>query len=222
MSIIELKDVSKTYDDGVQTIEALKKTNLEINPGEFVAIVGPSGSGKSTLLTLLGGLQTASSGTIRIDQVDIASLDQKALSDLRFQKIGFVLQASNLVPYLTVKEQLKLKLNYAGQKNSEQKIEALFAEMNIKQLENKYPEQISGGERQRAAICAALVLEPKLILADEPTASLDTEKAYDVVELLGNLSKEQDCAVVMVTHDRRMLKHCDRVLSIDDGVLSEE
>lgn len=221
MTLIEIQEITKTFNDGTNDVDILKSTTVSINANEFTAIVGPSGSGKSTLLTILGALQTPTSGTITIDDKNVGDLDANQLSSLRFESIGFVLQASNLVPYLTVYEQFEMKYKYAKLKKDQKRIDSLLEKLGISDLKNKYPDEISGGERQRVAIGTALLLKPKIILADEPTASLDTEKSYDVIKLLKEISVSEETAVVMVTHDKRMLKYCDRVLEMNDGVLKE-
>lgn len=219
--MIEVKDVSKIFKDGDADIVALHPTTMKINKGEFVAIIGPSGSGKSTLLTIIGALQKPTSGILKIADKNVYGLSENERSDIRFNSIGFVLQSSNLVPYLTVKEQFELKLK-AGKKNrSEKDLNDILEELSIQHIQNKYPDEISGGERQRAAIGLALILKPSILLTDEPTASLDTEKAYKVVALFKEISKTKNTSVIMVTHDTRMLSYCDRVFEMKDGVLTE-
>ena len=221
MSAIEFKQVKKDFKDGDTTIEALKETNFSVEKGEFVAIIGPSGSGKSTFLTIAGGLQAPSSGEVRINDEAFSGKKEKERAKLRFKESGFILQASNLVPFLTVKKQLKLVDKVSKQENAE-KADELFKQLEIDRLENKYPEELSGGERQRVAIARALYHDPTIILADEPTASLDSEKAYEVVKILAKETKEKNKATIMVTHDTRLVKYCDRVLEMRDGRLTEK
>ncbi len=218
MSVLTLKQVKRSFKDGSKTIEALKETNFSVEAGEFVAIIGPSGSGKSTFLTISGGLQSPSQGEVLINNHSYSNLSEKKRSKRRYQDIGFILQASNLVPFLTVKQHLQLvdKINKSSREEVAMK---LLEELSIAHLANKLPEELSGGERQRVAIARALYNDPALILADEPTASLDTERAYDVVELLAKESKEKNKAIIMVTHDKRMITHCDKVYEMQDGVL---
>jgi len=181
MNVLEFINVTKSYQDGNKEIEALKETNFKIEEGKFIAIIGPSGSGKSTFLTLAGGLQTPSKGQIIINGKEYTNLSEKERSKLRFNDIGFVLQASNLVPFLTAKQQLELvdRINKEKrQKLQDQK--SLFKELGIDHLENKLPKDLSGGERQRLAIARALYNNPAIILADEPTASLDSDRAFEV------------------------------------------
>ncbi len=218
--MIKLKEITKDFYDGDTRVNVLKSTDLSIEPQEFVAIVGPSGSGKSTLLTIIGALQNPTSGSVEIDGEDISDLDAKDAADLRFRSIGFILQGSNLVPFLTVYEQFQMKMKQATIKDYDKAIDDMLEVLGIDDLRHKYPDEISGGERQRVAVGLALILKPQIILADEPTASLDSEKAYQVVEMLSTISKKQEASVIMVTHDKRMLSYCDRVFTMDDGVLS--
>ncbi|EZN20470.1 ABC transporter ATP-binding protein [Streptococcus pyogenes ABC020017280] len=213
--------MTKTFQDGHHEINALKATDFSIEAGEFVAIIGPSGSGKSTFLTIAGGLQTPSSGQLIIDGTDYTHLSEKERSRLRFKSVGFILQASNLIPFLTVQQQLELVDHLTGSKEKA-KANQLFDDLGIAGLKHQLPQELSGGERQRAAIARALYHDPALILADEPTASLDTEKAYEVVKLLAKESKEKNKAIIMVTHDDRMLKYCDKVYRMQDGELRQE
>ncbi|ABF31834.1 ABC transporter ATP-binding protein [Streptococcus pyogenes MGAS9429] len=221
MSVLTFKQVTKTFQDGHHEINALKATDFSIEAGEFVAIIGPSGSGKSTFLTIAGGLQTPSSGQLIIDGTDYTHLSEKERSRLRFKSVGFILQASNLIPFLTVQQQLELVDHLTGSKEKA-KANQLFDDLGIAGLKHQLPQELSGGERQRAAIARALYHDPALILADEPTASLDTEKAYEVVKLLAKESKEKNKAIIMVTHDDRMLKYCDKVYRMQDGELRQE
>ena len=221
MKAIELKNVKKSFKDGDETIEALKETNFSVDKGEFVAIIGPSGSGKSTLLTIAGGLQSPSSGEIWINGRALNEKKEKARAKVRFEEIGFILQASNLVPFLTVKKQLQLvdKVNKAKENRAGLD---LLKRLGLEKLVDKYREELSGGGRQRVAIVRALYNDPTIILADEPTASLDTEKAYEVVKILAKEAKEKNKATIMVTHDLRLVDYCDKVYLMEDGRLSEK
>lgn len=220
-TIIEMKNVTKDFLQGDTVINALKLTNFKAYEGELIAIVGPSGSGKSTFLTILGGLQKPTTGKVLLEGKPFSELDVKEKSKIRLKKIGFILQASNLIPFLTVKEQMILYNKINKTKVDGKWIEELFDKLGIQKLKNKYPNELSGGERQRVAIAKALYHQPHVIFADEPTASLDSKKAYDVVKLLSKETKELKKATIMVTHDERMLEFCDRVYVIVDGVLSE-
>lgn len=223
MNVLEFINVTKSYQDGNKEIEALKETNFKIEEGQFIAIIGPSGSGKSTFLTLAGGLQTPSKGQIIINGKDYTNLSEKERAKLRFNDIGFVLQASNLVPFLTAKQQLELvdRIN-KKRKQTLQDQKSLFKELGIDHLENKLPKDLSGGERQRLAIARALYNNPAIILADEPTASLDSDRAFEVVDLLLKECKEKNKSIIMVTHDNRMIEKCDHVYRMKDGILTKE
>ena len=223
MNVLEFINVTKSYQDGNKEIEALKETNFKIEEGRFIAIIGLSGSGKSTFLTLAGGLQTPSKGQIIINGKDYTNLSEKERSKLRFNDIGFVLQASNLVPFLTAKQQLELVDRINKQKRQKlQDQKSLFKELGIDHLENKLPKDLSGGERQRLAIARALYNNPAIILADEPTASLDSDRAFEVVDLLLKECKEKNKSIIMVTHDNRMIEKCDHVYRMKDGILTKE
>ena len=223
MNVLEFKNVTKSYRDGNKEIEALKETSFKIEEGQFIAIIGPSGSGKSTFLTLAGGLQTPSKGQIIINGKDYTNLAEKERAKLRFNDIGFVLQASNLVPFLTAKQQLELvdRINNKRKKTLQDQ-KSLFKELGIDHLENKLPKDLSGGERQRLAIARALYNNPAIILADEPTASLDSDRAFEVVDLLSKECKEKNKSIIMVTHDNRMIEKCDHVYRMKDGILIKE
>lgn len=220
-TILKMENVKKSFGSGHNEIQALKGIDLAVNQGEFVSIIGPSGSGKSTFLTIAGGLQSPTSGNISINGLDFTPLSEKKRSKLRFKEIGFILQSSNLIPYLTIEEQFLLidKINH--EKLTSKKGIELLKSLDILDLKDKHPTDLSGGERQRAAIARALFNEPNLILADEPTASLDTEHAYQVVELLRQEAHLKNKATIMVTHDQRMIKNSDSVYKIEDGLLSK-
>lgn len=220
-ALIEMKNVTKDFLQGDNVIRALKETNFTAYEGEMVAIIGPSGSGKSTFLTILGGLQKPTTGIVLLDGHPFSELPIKEKSQIRLEQIGFILQASNLIPFLTVKEQMVLYNKIMRSKMNKIWMDELFDKLGVMKLKDKYPNELSGGERQRSAIAKALYHNPNVIFADEPTASLDTEKAYEVVKLLARETKAQRKATIMVTHDERMLEFCDKVYIIVDGVLSE-
>lgn len=221
MKLIELQGVTKKFNDGNKEILALKETDFSVKSGEFVAIIGPSGSGKSTFLTIIGGLQTPTDGKVLIREQKFSEVGIKERSKMRFEEIGFILQASNLVPFLTVENQMRLVNKVEKTKYEKEKAEKLFEELGITKLRNKYPSDLSGGERQRVAIARALYHDPSVILADEPTASLDTEKAFEVVEILARETKSKNKATIMVTHDERLIDYCDKVYVMKDGVLTQ-
>ncbi|MGX7418873.1 ABC transporter ATP-binding protein [Carnobacterium gallinarum] len=220
MNLLELKNVTKKFGQGHTEILALKSTDFSIKAGEFVAIIGPSGSGKSTLLTLAGGLQSPTTGEVLINTKQLSGANEKQRSALRFKEIGFILQASNLIPFLTVNDQLRLVNKVEKKKFEQKKVDQLLEELGILKLKDNYPKDLSGGERQRAAIARALYHQPSVILADEPTASLDSEKAFEVVNILARETKEKNKATIMVTHDQRLIESCDKVYEMRDGKLS--
>ncbi|MFA5560838.1 MAG: ABC transporter ATP-binding protein [Acholeplasmataceae bacterium] len=219
--LIEMKNVTKDFLQGENVIRALKPTNFIAYEGEMIGIVGPSGSGKSTFLTILGGLQKPTTGQVLLDGKPFSELPVKEKSKVRLKEIGFILQASNLIPFLTVKEQLVLYNKIMRSKGNKDWMDELFEKLGVEKLKDKYPNELSGGERQRSAIAKALYHNPNVVFADEPTASLDTNKAFEVVKLLAKETKEQKKATIMVTHDERMLDFCDKVYVIVDGTLSE-
>ena len=221
-TILEFKNVKKSFESGNTIIEAVKPIDFKINQNEFVAIIGPSGSGKSTLLTLAGLLQKPSEGEIFIDGENVLNLKDETVSKFRLNKIGFILQASNLVPFLTVEKQLKFLDKMLKRKTDNEKIDSILEDLGILSLKKKLPADISGGERQRVAIARVIYSEPAMILADEPTASLDSERSYQVMDILKDISRKQNCGVIVVTHDLRMIEHCDRVFEMVDGQLTEK
>ena len=221
-TVMSLNSVSRDYRQGDETVHALRNTNLQLRTGELVGILGPSGSGKSTLLTIMGGLRTPSSGTVTISGKPFSALSEKHRAKLRFRRIGFVLQASGLVPFLRLNDQFGLHNRVGRTKDDTDRRDHLLDSLGISKRAHAYPSGLSGGERQRAAIAVALYHEPDIILADEPTASLDTRHAQDVAHLLADQTHELGKATVMVTHDERLLPMCDRVLVMHDGVLTEK
>ncbi|EHP0490396.1 ABC transporter ATP-binding protein [Staphylococcus pseudintermedius] len=220
--MLKFQNVTKSFKDGQQVIEAVKPTTLEFSPGELIAIVGPSGSGKSTFLTMAGALQTPTSGDIIIGTQKITDLSQKALARVRMQQIGFILQTSNLVPFLTVKQQFQLLKKRKKDVMAQQDFDALIQQLGLESVMNQLPSEISGGQKQRVAIAKAIYTNPDIILADEPTASLDTENAMSVMEILKNESKRRNKMCMIVTHDERLTAYCDKVFEMKDGVLTEK
>lgn len=220
-SLIEMIDVTKDFLQGDNIIRALKKTNFIAYQGQLVGIIGPSGSGKSTFLTILGGLQKPTTGKVLLNGKPFSELGIKEKSKMRLENIGFILQTSNLIPFLTIQEQMILYNKITKSKVNQPWIDALFSKLDLERLKDKYPNELSGGERQRSAIAKALYHGPSIIFADEPTASLDTKRAYEVVRLLAKETKEQKKATIMVTHDERMLEFCDKVYEIVDGAINE-
>ncbi|HDR7786414.1 ABC transporter ATP-binding protein [Bacillus cereus] len=220
-SLLKLDKVSKVYGEGNTEVTALHPISLDVKAGEFIGIVGPSGSGKSTLLSIAGALLSPSKGDIYIREQNITKLSEKEMTDIRLKKIGFIFQFANLVPYLNVKEQLLYiaKLKKESKQESEKRANHLLAAFGLGERKNHYPNQLSGGEKQRVAIARAFMNNPDLILADEPTASLDSKRAREVVEMMKREVKESQKAAIMITHDERMLDVCDRILTLRDGQL---
>jgi putative ABC transport system ATP-binding protein len=192
-----------------------------VNSGELVAIVGPSGSGKSTLLSIIGALINSTSGKVIVNGEDVGALNEKQLANFRLKEIGFILQTSNLIPYLSVIDQLILIKRMAGKVNKEDHrfAKSLLKELGLENKMHKMPNELSGGERQRVAIARAFFNQPSVILADEPTASLDSKRAHEVVKLIADEVKKRNKAAIMVTHDERMLAYCDQVYHMEDGNL---
>lgn len=218
MAVIELKNVQKVYGTGAAEVQALKQIDFKANEGEVVLIMGPSGAGKSTFLTIAGSLQKPTSGQVYINGEDIANISVKQSNALRLNQIGFVLQAYNLVPFLTVKEQFELVDHVKKQGNLNQAtMDKLLEQLGITGLVNKYPSELSGGQQQRAAIARALYANPKILLADEPTASLDSKNVDEVGQLFKNLAKNYQKAVILVTHDPRLEKYADHIYEMMDG-----
>lgn len=222
MKGIQFENVSKHYQEGNRQFTALNKASISVDPGEFVAVIGPSGSGKSTFLSIAGALLQPSEGNVTINGTTLSDLKPKELSKLRLEQIGFILQTSNLVPYLTVLDQLLVvkKMNGSITKEDKRFAEELLEEVGLGDKLKQYPDQLSGGERQRTAIARAFMNDPNIILADEPTASLDTNRAFEVVEIIKNGVKSRNKAAIMVTHDERLLKYCDKVYQMVDGNLT--
>ncbi|WHY57178.1 ABC transporter ATP-binding protein [Peribacillus simplex] len=213
------ENVSKIYGEGDNKVTALDNISLNVRAGEFVAIVGPSGSGKSTFLSIAGALLSPSKGRLLLNDEDITTLSPKELTRVRLEKIGFVFQSSNLVPYLSVRDQLLLLSELIGKRDKKtmKKADELLSHLGLGHRADHLPEALSGGERQRVAIARSLMNDPEIILADEPTASLDSKRGRDVVEMLAHEVKSRNKAAIMVTHDERMLDLCDRVVNITDG-----
>ncbi|EAF1659525.1 ABC transporter ATP-binding protein [Listeria monocytogenes] len=219
-----MKNISKNYQDGEQVIEVLKNVSLEVAQGEFVAIVGPSGAGKSTFLSIAGALLSPTEGEIAIGGTTLNNMSEKALTKVRLDKVGFIFQGANLIPYLSVRDQLLVIAELSGEKGSaaKERADKLLQELGLIARQNNYPESLSGGEKQRVAIARALMNDPDIILADEPTASLDANRGHKVVQMIADEVKRKNKAAIMVTHDERVLDLVDRVIRIEDGYLKAE
>lgn len=223
MDAIALHQVNKYYGTGVARVHVLKDVDFAAQPGQMNLVLGPSGSGKSTFLTIAGGLQTATSGSVKIDGQEVDQLTNKQRDELRLNKIGFVLQSYNLLPYLTVLDQFRLVDRVKkGGNLSRKALDDLLSELGIAALVNKYPSELSGGQNQRVAIARALYPDPQIILADEPTAALDSARVRVVGRLFHELAAKHNKAVVVVTHDDRLKEDADRVYTIVDGQMQRE
>jgi putative ABC transport system ATP-binding protein len=221
--VLELHNISKHFGEGEARVDALSAATLAVGAGELVALIGPSGSGKSTLLSIAGALLRPSDGRLSLDGEDITESPRKQRARLRLRKIGFIFQGSNLISYLTGREQLRFIADLIDlpAEEAEQRATRLLDDLGMARRADHYPEELSGGERQRIAIARALMNDPALILADEPTASLDSHRGRAVVELLAKEVHERNKAAVLVTHDERLLDLCDRVIHIEDGRLTD-
>lgn len=221
---LELKHINMSFQDGDTRTTILSDLSFAIAPGEVIAIVGPSGSGKSTFLSIAGALLTPESGEVLLGGENIAAKSEKERTAIRLHSIGYIFQASNLVPYLTVRDQLLLltKLAKSGSLARHQFVDDLLSMVEMDHRLMNYPHQLSGGEKQRVAIARAFVNRPDLILADEPTASLDAERSMTIMELISKLVKEQKKAAIIVTHDERALPYCDRIFRMEKGQLIEQ
>lgn len=221
MQILETQGLYKTYGKGETRVQALQSTNITVQKGEFVAIIGPSGSGKSTMLHMLGGLDYPTGGKVRIDGTDIFSLKEKELSVFRRRKIGFVFQAFNLVPVLSVEENIALPLLLDHVTPDKEYIQEIMHALGLEERRKHLPSQLSGGQQQRVAIGRALASKPSIILADEPTGNLDTQNSKEVLALLHMSVQRYNQTLIIITHNPEIAAHADRVLRIEDGVVTE-
>ncbi len=221
MNLLEVQSLSKTYGTGDIAVHALKAASFSVPKGEFVAVVGESGSGKSTLLNLLGALDTPTSGKVYIDGKDIFSMQDRELTVFRRRNIGFIFQSFNLIPELTVEQNIIFPVLLDYQKPNKKYLEELLTVLNLKERRNHLPSQLSGGQQQRVAIGRALITRPSLILADEPTGNLDTQNTGEVISLLKEASKKYEQTIMMITHSRSIARTADRILQVSDGVLTD-
>lgn len=222
MTAIELKNINKDYGTGISKVQVLSDVSFKAHSGELSLVLGSSGSGKSTFLTIAGGLQRPTSGQVLIDGQDISRFSEKQRDEIRLNQIGFVLQSYNLLSYLSVADQFALVDRVHKGNLSPDRLEKLLQELGIDQLVNKFPDELSGGQNQRVAIARALYTDPAIILADEPTAALDSERVKVVGRLMKEMAKQYDKAVVVVTHDLRLKDFADRIYQIMDGKMTEQ
>ena len=221
MNLLEVSDISKIYGSGETAVRALKKVSFSIPKGEYTAIVGESGSGKSTLLNMIGALDTPTSGKVIIGGKEIFSMNDRRLTIFRRRNIGFIFQAFNLIPELTVEQNIIFPMLLDYQKPDKKYLEELLTVLNLKERRNHLPNQLSGGQQQRVAIGRALITRPSLILADEPTGNLDSQNSSEVITLLKEASKQYEQTIIMITHNRSIAQSADRVLNVSDGVLTD-
>ncbi len=222
MEILKIENLSKTYGKNEAKVDALKNIDLSINKGEFVAIVGPSGSGKSTLLHLIGGVDKPSEGKVYINDVDIYNLKEKDLSIFRRRNVGLIYQFYNLIPVLSVKENILLPAELDNRKIDEEYLDDLLKTLGLKERENHLPNELSGGQQQRTSIGRALVNRPAIVLADEPTGNLDSKNSKEVIELLKLSVKKYKQTLIMITHDPNIALQADRVITIEDGTIKSD
>lgn len=222
MKILKVKNLCKTYGKGETEVKALNNVSFSVDKGEFVAIIGPSGSGKSTLLHILGGVDVPTSGSVIINGEDISKLNETALAIFRRRQIGLIYQFYNLIPILTVEENLTLPLRLDGRKPDERQTEYLVKTLGLENRLDHLPNQLSGGQQQRVSIGRALINNPALMLADEPTGNLDSENSKEIVSLLRKFNKEQNQTVIIITHDERIALAADRIIEIEDGKIKRD
>ena len=221
MNLLEVNNICKTYGSGETAVHALKKVSFSVPKGEYVAIVGESGSGKSTLLNMIGALDTPTSGKVVIGGKEIFSMNDNRLTVVRRRNIGFIFQAFNLIPELTVEQNIIFPVLLDYQKPDRKYLEELLTVLNLKERRNHLPSQLSGGQQQRVAIGRALITRPSLILADEPTGNLDTQNSSEVIALLKEASRKYEQTIIMITHNRSIAQSADRILQVSDGVLTD-
>ena len=220
--VIETHAVTKIYQSGHLSVKAVDQISININRGEFVGLVGPSGSGKTTMLAMLAALLKPSEGKVFVDQLNLGEMNEAKRVEFRRKKIGFTFQSNNLLPYLSVRENVEFMLRLNNQYNSatRQKALDLLIRLGLEDRLDNLPNQLSGGQRQRVSIARSLIHDPAVVLADEPTANLDTERAYQVTKLFADLIHEQNKAGIMVTHDLRMCKYVDKIIQLEDGKIA--
>ena len=222
MELLRVENLSKSYGKGEAKVDALKNINLSIKKGEFIAIVGPSGSGKSTLLHLLGGVDKPTSGNVFINDINIYDLKEKDLAIFRRRNVGLIYQFYNLIPVLTVKENILLPAELDNRKIDKEYLEDLLKTLDLKERENHLPSELSGWQQQRTSIGRALINRPSIVLADEPTGNLDSKNSKEIVELLKVSVKKYNQTLIMITHDTNIALQADRVITIEDGIIKSD
>ncbi len=221
MDLLEVQNICKTYGSGEAAVHALKNASFTVPKGEFVAVVGESGSGKSTLLNLIGALDTPTAGKVWIDGRDIFSMKERSLTIFRRRNIGFIFQSFNLIPELTVEQNIEFPVLLDYRKPDKAYLEELLTVLNLQERRHHLPSQLSGGQQQRVAIGRALITRPALILADEPTGNLDTQNSSEVIALLKQASRSYEQTIILITHSRSIAQTADRILRVSDGVLTD-
>ena len=223
-TVIKTTNLEKVYNSSVAPVRAVNDVNLEFHEGEFTAIVGPSGSGKTTFLNLIGGLDKPTGGEVTIDGTDISKMKESQLFDFRLRNIGFVFQSYNLIPVLTAKENVSfiMLLQKQSKDQMEKRAQEMLEQVGLSDKINVRPNQLSGGQQQRVAVARALASKPKFVLADEPTANLDTESAFNLLDIMSKLNKEENITLIFSTHDQRVIERAKRVITLVDGAVSKD
>ena len=224
MSIVSVRGLSRDYEQGSHTVRALRAVDLDIEPGEFTALMGPSGSGKSTLLNLIGGLDEPTAGSVEIEGANLAAMTPAARSDLRRDRLGFIFQAYNLIPVLTAAENAEFVLQLQGQSPAERRTRAveMLAAVGLEGMEGRRPHEMSGGQQQRVAVARAIASDPALVLADEPTANLDSTTSDELIATMKKLNQELGVTFVFATHDPKVMEAAQRVIRLVDGEIAED
>ena len=224
MSIVSVRGLSRNYEQGVHTVRALRAVDLDIEPGEFTALMGPSGSGKSTLLNLIGGLDEPTAGSVAIEGANLAAMTPAARSDLRRDRLGFIFQAYNLIPVLTAAENAEFVLQLQGQSPADRRARAveMLAAVGLAGMEGRRPHELSGGQQQRVAVARAIASDPALVLADEPTANLDSTTSDELIATMKQLNQEMGVTFVFATHDPKVMEAARRVVRLVDGEIAED
>ena len=222
--VIETKKLTKTYDEGVVPVHAVNDVDLSINKGEFTAVIGPSGSGKTTLLNMIGGLDKPTSGSIKVNDTELTNMNENDLINFRLNHIGFVFQSYNLIPVLTAKENTEfiMLLQNKSKEDRDKRVDALLKEVGLEERMHNKPSELSGGQQQRVAVARALASKPTFVLADEPTANLDSQSAFKLLDIMAKLNKEEGVTFLFSTHDQRVIDRARRVITLEDGKIVKD